>query len=138
MIKLLSQDTRSKFRGLFSYTLKHYLISINANVSSSTAPLCRIETSYPVTRLFCTHIIAYCFQFFGTRSMCIFSFPSPYKTSVSNALKRDNRYTQFNKGTPGQTLPAPMLLFPFLLFQFKLPLLLCFPLFPAHSLAFSF
>ena len=39
---------------------------------------------------------------------------------------------------PGQASPAPMLLFPFLLFQFKLPLFLCFPLFPAHSFTFSF
>ena len=31
-----------------------------------------------------------------------------------------------------------MLLFPFLLFQFKLPLFLCLPLFPAHSLALNF
>lgn len=31
-----------------------------------------------------------------------------------------------------------MLLFPFLLFHFKLPLFLCFLFFPAHSLAFSF
>ncbi len=35
-------------------------------------------------------------------------------------------------------LSPSMLLFPFLLFQFKLPLFLCFPLFPAHSLTFSF
>jgi hypothetical protein len=39
---------------------------------------------------------------------------------------------------PEQLLPAPMLFFPFLLFQFKLPLFLCFPSFPAHSLTFSF
>ena len=31
-----------------------------------------------------------------------------------------------------------MLLFPFLLFQFKLPLFFCLPLFPAHSLTLSF
>ena len=39
---------------------------------------------------------------------------------------------------PGQASPAPMLLFPFLLFQFKLALFLCFPFFPAHSPALCF
>ena len=36
------------------------------------------------------------------------------------------------------TLPAPILLFSFLLFQLKLPLFLCFPLFSAHNPVFSF
>lgn len=69
--KITTLDTRSKFRGWFSYALKHYLINVNTNVSNarmnipkairslkskcliSTTPiLCRIEVSHPVTRLF--------------------------------------------------------------------------------------
>ena len=45
---------------------------------------------------------------------------------------------EVNRETPGQMLPTPVLFFPFLLFQFKLPLLLCLSLFSAHSPAFSF
>ena len=37
-----------------------------------------------------------------------------------------------------QVLPAPVLLFPFLLFSFKLPLFLCFPLLPGHSFTVRF
>ena len=64
-----------------------------------------------------------------------------YHISVSGKLSLylyTNRHKAENQQGFPAALPPPMLFFPFLLFQFKLPLFLCFPLFPAQNPAFSF
>ena len=77
-------------------------------------------------------------HFETTHPFCTQSLILSRNSSFSGSLKRSNSAYTFHQEMPGQVLPAPMLFFPFLLFQFKLPLPFCLPLFPAHNFAFSF
>lgn len=69
-------------------------------------------------------------NFFRFKSLINQAFPTLENVTILLAY--------FHSELPKQVLPTPMLLFPFILFQFKLPLFFCFPLFPAHNLAFGF